>query len=207
MGDSLMIVVVDYEAGNMSSVVNMLRKVGASAKISREPEEILSADKLCLPGVGHFDYGMKRIRSLNLIEPLNEFVCKMKKPILGICLGAQMLGKGSEEGGSPGLGWIDMYCNRFPQNDVLKVPHMGWNTISVKNDSPLFSKEVDRDTRFYFVHSYYIKCNEVGDIIATTNHGVEFVSVVQRENIMGTQFHPEKSHRYGLKLMQMFADI
>jgi glutamine amidotransferase len=184
----------------------MLRKVGANTIISSDPKEILAADKLLLPGVGHFDHGMKMLNSSGLRSTLDHFALELCKPVLGICLGAQILGISSEEGNSPGLGWIDMRCRRLPIAPGLRVPHMGWNQVDLKSTSPLFLK-ADFDARYYFVHSYYMECKEISDVIGTCHHGIDFTCAVQRNNIFGTQFHPEKSLRHGLALLRAFAEM
>lgn len=201
-----MIVVVDYGVGNLSSVSNMLRKAGADVCVSKDPAQILAADKLLLPGVGHFDHGMKMLHASGLHEVLDDFALNLRRPVLGICLGAQILGKGSEEGSTPGLGWLDMECRRFEAMPGIRVPHMGWNQIVRRKASPLLD-EMAEDARFYFVHSYRMICDRAEDVLATATHGVEFVCAVQRANIMGTQFHPEKSLRHGLALMRSFVEL
>lgn len=201
-----MIVVVDYGVGNLSSVGNMLRKAGADVCVSRDPAEIRRADKLLLPGVGHFDHGMKMLNASGLREAIDRFALELRRPVLGICLGAQILGKGSEEGDAPGLGWIDMECHRFEAMPGIRVPHMGWNQIVRKKPSPLLD-QMAGDARFYFVHSYRMSCAQSEDVLATAAHGVEFICAVQRANIMGTQFHPEKSLRHGLALMRSFVEL
>lgn len=201
-----MIVIVDYGVGNLSSVHNMLRKAGANVMVSNQPSDILVADKIVLPGVGHFDYGMKMLNESGLREALDTFVLEMKKPVLGICLGAQILGKGSEEGNTAGLGWIDMHCKCIPATEGLRVPHMGWNKIAIKQQVPLFTHATP-DARYYFVHSYYMNCMNAEDIAATAHHGIPFTCAVQRGNIYGTQFHPEKSLRHGLAVMKAFEQI
>jgi len=200
-----MIVVVNYGVGNLSSVHNMLRKAGAEVIISDQPADILAADKLLLPGVGHFDYGMKMLNDSGLRVALDIFALELKKPVLGICLGAQILGKGSEEGNTPGLGWIDMGCKRLPAAEGLRVPHMGWNKIQRVKPSPLLDGMTE-DARYYFVHSYYMECANKEDIAATANHGITFTCAVQRGNLYGTQFHPEKSLRHGLAVMKAFVE-
>ena len=170
---------------------------------STDPNEIKKASKLILPGVGHFNHGMKMLRDSRLIDPLQELVFEKKIPLLGICLGAQILGKGSEEGEEPGLGWIDMECKRFPKADNLPVPHMMWNKLNLKRDTPLLNKR-SADARYYFVHSYYMNCANEANVVATTSYGVEFASVVQQDNIMGMQFHPEKSLKHGMAIMTEF---
>lgn len=201
-----MIVVVDYGVGNLSSVVNMLRKAGGEVCVSHDPGEISAAEKLLLPGVGHFDHGMKMLNGSGLRDAIDRYALESKRPVLGICLGAQILGKGSEEGLTPGLGWIDMVCQRFEAGPGIRVPHMGWNQIVCKKSSPLL-REMREDARFYFVHSYRMQCADPSDVLATTTHGIEFACAVQHGNIFGTQFHPEKSLRHGLALMKSFVEL
>jgi glutamine amidotransferase len=200
------VLIVNYGVGNLSSVQNMLRKAGVEASISNKPEEILTANKLILPGVGHFDYGMKMLNQSGIRDALDRFALELRRPVLGICLGAQILGLGSEEGDSPGLGWIDMQCRRFPSTRDLRVPHMRWNQISLKRPSLLFDN-ADKDARYYFVHSYYMHCTNDSDVLGTSRYGIEFTSAVEHANIYGTQFHPEKSLRHGLAVMRAFAEI
>jgi len=200
-----MIVIVDYGVGNLLSVQNMIRKAGGEAVISGDPGQILEAEKLLLPGVGHFDHGMKMLNASGLREPLDRFALELRRPVLGICLGAQILGKRSEEGQTPGLGWIDMECRRIPATPGIRVPHMGWNRLNVRKPSPLL-RELGEDTRFYFVHTYCMHCENPSDVLATTVHGVEFTCAVERGNIAGTQFHPEKSLRHGLAVMHAFVE-
>ncbi|MFZ4125054.1 MAG: imidazole glycerol phosphate synthase subunit HisH [Rickettsiales bacterium] len=201
-----MIVVVNYGVGNLSSVHNMLRKAGADVMVSDKPSDILAANKLLLPGVGHFDYGMKMLNESGLRAALDTFALELKKPVLGICLGAQILGKGSEEGSAAGLGWIDMVCKRIPAAEGLRVPHMGWNKIQRVKPTPLLDG-VTEDARYYFVHSYYMQCAHSEDIAATANHGITFTCAVAHNTIFGTQFHPEKSLRHGLALMKAFVEM
>lgn len=198
-----MIVIIDYGVGNLKSVENMLHKAQAPVAISSDPAEIEKADKLILPGVGHFNHGMRMLRKSGLIDVLNRSALETRKPILGICLGSQIIGKGSEEGDEPGLGWIDMQCVRFPQSEGFRVPHMAWNELELKRPCSLFAN-MDDNSRYYFVHSYYMQCANDDDAVATTTYGVPFTSVVQRDNIFGTQFHPEKSLRFGRALLQSF---
>jgi imidazole glycerol-phosphate synthase subunit HisH len=201
------VVIIDYGMGNIRSVMNKIQRAGHEALVSYDQEIIRSADKLILPGVGHFLNGMKRLGERNLIDILNERVLNDKVPILGICLGMQLLTRFSEEGNTPGLGWIDAETVRFKLNDIRhKVPHMGWNSVERKKESPLF-KDIPDNRQYYFVHSYHVKCNCVGDILTTTNYGYEFDSSVQKENIFGTQFHPEKSHEWGEKILNNFLNL
>jgi imidazole glycerol-phosphate synthase subunit HisH len=204
-----MIVIIDYGMGNLGSILNMLKKIGALAKVSSDAQEIDQADKLILPGVGAFDTGMHRLAELNLIDLLNDKVLSRKTPTLGVCLGMQLLTKRSEEGVLPGLGWIDGETIHFrfdPKQANLKIPHMGWNTITIRRGGNLF-EELNGESRFYFAHSYHVVCNQPEDILTTTNYGYECVSALQRENIMGAQFHPEKSHKFGMKLLKNFAEL
>jgi glutamine amidotransferase len=201
-----MITVVDYDAGNVGSVVNICRKAGGKATISADPREIAKADKLILPGVGHFGRAMERLRKNGLVDAMNEAVLERRRPVLGICLGMQLLSRHSEEGDAEGLGWIDARTVRFrpePGSD-LKVPHMGWNAVEVANDDPLLAG-LPEEPRFYFVHTYYVDAANPADVMLTTTHGRAFCSGVRHGNIRGTQFHPEKSHRYGLTLIRNFV--
>lgn len=197
-----MITIIDI-GGNVGSISNMLKRVGLKSKISSDANDIEIADRLILPGVGAFDSGMKEIHSKNLIEVLAKKVLTERTPILGVCLGMQLFTKRSEEGVLPGLGWIDAETTRFRTN--LRIPHMGWNTLNRK-DQPIF-RNTPKGERFYFVHSYHVMCNDQSNVIATTNYGYDFASVIQKENIIGVQFHPEKSHRFGMTLLKNFSEI
>lgn len=202
-----MIIIIDYGMGNLGSILNMLRKIGAEARISSDPGEIENSDKIIIPGVGAFDSGMTNLTKMDLIPVLYEKVINRKTPFLGICLGMQLLTKKSEEGSLPGLGWLDAETKRFSfgSEQRLKIPHMGWNMIAVKKESPLL-QEMYSEPRFYFVHSYHVVCNDPNDVLATTYYGYDFVSSVQRGNIFGVQFHPEKSHKCGMKLLKNFVE-
>lgn len=195
--------------GNVGSIQSMLKKIGTPSIISGSTDDIQRAGKLILPGVGAFDNGMKNIAELGLLPVLNKQVLEKGTPILGICLGMQLLTEKSEEGGLPGLGWIEGRTIRFrfdAQRKDLKIPHMGWNTVKVRKEGPLFTGMED-SPRFYFVHSYYVTCSRQEDVLGTTEHGYEFTSAIRRANIMGTQFHPEKSHRFGITLLENFARL
>lgn len=201
-----MIVVIDYGMGNSGSVVNMLKRIGQSVILSSSADDIKNASRLILPGVGSFDNGMQNLRNLGLLDVLNEKVLSDKTPILGICLGMQLYCKKSEEGREDGLGWLDAKTVRFSfdeSSQQLKIPHMGWNSVHVCQDSSLLNN-LDDEKRFYFVHSYHVQCNDPADVLTRTNYGIEFTSAVCRGNILGTQFHPEKSHRFGLEFFQAF---
>lgn len=204
-----MIAIVDYGTGNVASIANMLKKVGHAARITSDPDQIAQADKLILPGVGAFDVGMSNLHKLNLIDILARRVLAEKTPILGICLGAQLFMRGSEEGKLAGLGWIDGQVVRFSETKAgkpLKVPHMNWNFIEPRKKSKLFIEMYD-DPRFYFVHSYHFALNCQEDTLAQTTYGYSFASALERENIIGVQFHPEKSHKFGMKVLHNFAEI
>lgn len=204
-----MITIVDYKMGNLGSIQNMLKKIGTPAQITSDPEVILKAEKIILPGVGGFSGGMTNLKEMNLLEVLDIKAQKEKVPVLGICLGMQLLGNSSEEGPGQGLGWIPSSSHRFQfleKDTRLKVPHIGWNYINKKRTHPLL-EQTDETTRFYFVHSYYVRCNTDDHVIATSQYGIEFHSIIGRDNIMGAQFHPEKSHRYGMTLLQNFSKV
>jgi glutamine amidotransferase len=202
-----MIVIVNYGLGNLESIKNMLKKVGFESVISSNPEEIRKASKLILPGVGAFDNGMNNLHDFRIIPVLEEGVFEKKIPILGICLGMQLFTKRSEEGKMPGLGWIDGETIRFQFNEEkrkLRIPHMGWNIVEIRQRDPLF-EEMYSEPRFYFVHSYHVICRSEEDVLTQTFYGYEFVSSVRKENIYGVQFHPEKSHKFGMKLLDNFV--
>lgn len=201
-----MIIIIDYGMGNIGSILNMLKKIGAEGRISSDPDEIRGADRLILPGVGAFDQGMANLERMGLIPVLNERVRNGGTPVLGICLGMQLMTKSSEEGKAAGLGWIDARTVRFRHAPSLnlKVPHMGWNLIEQKKESPLLAG-MYTDPRFYFVHSFHAVCADPSDVLTSTHHGYEFTSSFQRGNIIGVQFHPEKSHKYGMKLLSNWA--
>jgi len=202
-----MIAVINYKMGNLESVHNMLKRIGAVAAITADVAEIKAAEKLILPGVGAFDAGMENLRDLGLLEVIREKAVAKQTPILGICLGMQLLTKKSEEGSKEGIGLIDAETKKFDFKAIdqdLKIPHMGWNTVKVKNETGLF-KGLEEDCRFYFVHSYHVVCNDQADVLAVTNYGYDFVSAVGKGNILGVQFHPEKSHRFGMELLNNFV--
>ena len=199
-----MIVIVDYGMGNLGSIANMIKKVGYKSIITSDLKELKKATKLILPGVGSFDNGMRNLKELGMIEVLNQKVLIEKTPVLGICLGMQLMTKSSEEGKLSGLGWIDAETKKFV-SDTLKIPHMGWNIIKHQKNSQLFD-EIEREKRFYFVHSYCVSCNQEADILTNTNYIQDFVSSFEKENIVGVQFHPEKSHKFGMNLIKNFVE-
>ena len=203
-----MIVIIDYGMGNLRSISKAFERLNIKSLISAKKEDIDNADKLILPGVGHFGNGMKNLHDLDIIEILLKKVTLDKAPILGICLGLQLFTKFSEEGNVEGLGLIDGETKRFDfidKSDNLKVPHMGWNTAQIKKENKLFDFSIEE--LYYFVHSYHITCNDKNDILASTTYGYEFTSGIQKDNVYGTQFHPEKSHSAGLKILKNFSCI
>jgi glutamine amidotransferase len=204
-----MIAILDYNMGNVSSVKNMLKKLGFDAEVVSSPSVLKQASKIIVPGVGSFDYGVHSLDQLGLTEVIKEKAFVEKTPILGICLGMQLLTNGSEEGELPGLGLIEGYTQRFSRKIIeknYKIPHMGWNFIEQKNDSRLLD-DLDSESRFYFVHSYHVICDNDISSIAVANYGYEFTCVIQKENVYGVQFHPEKSHRYGMQLLKNFVEL
>jgi len=198
-----MIVIIDYDMGNVGSIKNMLKYLGYESLITSDLDEIEKAEKLILPGVGAFDNGMKNLEPM--IEVLNNKVLDNKTPILGICLGMQLMTKKSEEGKLSGLKWIDAETKKLKIKENLKIPHMGWNLVDIQNKKTLF-KNMYENARFYFVHSYYVECKDKNDILALTSHSNKFVSSFQKKNVYGTQFHPEKSHKFGMRLLKNFVE-
>jgi glutamine amidotransferase len=204
-----MITIIDYGVGNIKAFYNIFSKLSVNVKIAQKPEDLLNATKLILPGVGHFDYAMKRFSESGMLKVVDDMVMNHNIPILGICVGMQMLAKSSEEGVMPGLGWIDATVKKIDADlltQTTRLPHMGWNDVSVKIKNPLL-KNLDFNSRFYFLHSYYFNPNLESDSIAFSNYGKEFTCVVNHKNIFGVQFHPEKSHHYGIQLLNNFANI
>jgi len=200
-----MTVILDYGIGNVSSIYNMMNRLGIQSMISGKELDVMNADKIILPGVGHFDYCMKQLKHADFFETLNLKVLKEKTPVLGVCVGCQMLMESSEEGVESGLGWVSGKVVKFNIESLpvgLKVPHMAWTDVDVKQNHRLYSDILD--PRFYFVHSYHLLCNDTNDITATETYGYEFVASVQKGNIQGVQFHPEKSHKFGMKLYENF---
>lgn len=203
------IAIIDYGLGNPLSIQKMLRKAGAKEVVLTNNIELLQeADKLVLSGVGHFAKGMENLRKLDLIPFLNELVLIQKKPILGICLGMQLMTSWSEEGNCKGLNWVDATTEKFRfDNTTMKIPHMSWSDTTF-HKSP-FDKKVfeEMPPRFYYVHSYYVKCNEVNDVLCTAEYGCQFVSGFIKDSVIGVQFHPEKSHVFGQAFLQEFINL
>lgn len=203
-----MIAIINYGMGNLGSVKRKLDRIGISSVITNNQEEVRRADKLILPGVGHFASAVKELKCRSLWDVLNKEVLVSKKPILGICLGMQLMACHSEEGDAKGFGWFDANVVRFSIRDTLnfKIPHIGWNTIQLEKTDTLF-EGLDLQKGFYFVHSYHIMCNDRSDILCTTLYEYSFVSGIHKENIFGLQFHPEKSHDTGEELLKNFVKI
>ena len=199
------VAIIDYGLSNSNSVLNMIKWIGGDGAITSDEEKIRNATHLILPGVGAFDSGMENLEKSGLIDTLNEEVLINKKPIMGICLGMQLLLNSSEEGRKNGLGWIDGKSKKFTfDNAKFKIPHMGWNYINIKQDSNII-KNLDK-SKFYFVHSFYVEAKQE-NILTTTKYEKEFVSGVKQDNIYGFQFHPEKSHKYGMQLFKNFLGM
>lgn len=202
----MLVIVVDYGVGNLRSVTKALEFLGCQAKLTSDPDEVVKAKKLVLPGVGAFGAGMENLRRLNLIEPIKDAV-KRGTPLLGICLGLQLLFEESEEMGQhEGLKLVRGKVVRFPEIDGIRIPHMGWNSICIRNREPLFVGVPD-ESMVYFVHSYFPVPEDESVVAATTEHGVEFVSAIAVDNIFGTQFHPEKSSQVGLQILRNFINL
>ncbi|WP_417624806.1 imidazole glycerol phosphate synthase subunit HisH [Paremcibacter congregatus] len=209
----MVITIVDYGLGNLGSIANIVRKCGGTPQITSNVEYIKNAEKIILPGVGAFDNGMSRINELGFADILRKKAIVDKVPILGICLGMQLLTRSSNEGKINGLGLIDAIVKKFEfdksDEEKKKVPHMGWNFVQVVSDCSLLRKTdyPIEDPRFYFVHSYYVKCNDQADVVGVTRYGHDFVSVFHKNNIYGMQFHPEKSHKFGMSVFRDFINL
>lgn len=200
-----MIAIVDYDIGNIAAVFNMLMRLGLRSVVTANTQDIERASKIILPGNGSFDACMKNLRASGLIPVLEEKVLAQKVPLLGICVGAQMLGTKSEEGEESGLGWLNLQVSRFPDIKGLRIPHMGWTEVWAHNKNNPLLEDMEAGARFYFVHSYYMAPNNPEEIMLSAKYGIEFAAGVSRDNIAGVQFHPEKSHRFGKQLLNSFA--
>lgn len=202
------IAIVDYSMGNLNSVYKKIAKLNAHCIVSSSVEQILKADKIIIPGVGHFAKAVENLKSTGLWDVLNEIALIQKKPILGICLGMQLMAKKSEEGNVDGFGWLDAEVVRFKVSDEIKfkVPHIGWNQISIAKDSKIM-KGLDSKSEFYFVHSYHFKNSNKIDILNETEYDYTFTSAIEKENIFGVQYHPEKSHDAGETLLKNFIEL
>ena len=200
-----MIAIIDYKIGNIAAVANMLHRIGLLCRITADPLEVAAADHIILPGNGSFDACMRNLRASGMIPVLEDRVLRDGVPLLGICVGAQMLGAESEEGQELGLGWLDMRVRRFPDLPGLKVPHMGWNQVTPMQPKNHLTQGMTEDARFYFTHSYFMEPANRDDVLLQASYGIEFAAGVCRSNIAGVQFHPEKSHRFGKQLLTAFG--
>ena len=202
------LVIIDYGIGNHFSVQKKMNRLDYDVITTNDPDEIKSADKIILPGVGHFGKAMENLKKLNLITTLHQEVLKNNKPIFGICLGMQLMASRSDEGDTEGLNWFDATVNRFKIKNQLKykVPHTGWNQVEISKSSNLM-KQIDDLSEFYFVHAYHFSCNDATDVLCYTDYESKFVSAVERNNIFGVQFHPEKSHDVGMQLLKNFIEL
>lgn len=205
---SARIVIVDYRTGNLNSIRRTLDRIGSPSIISSDPKDVTEADKIILPGVGHFAKAMANLKELKLLDPLNEAVLIKRKPVLGICLGMELMAITSEEGDTPGLRWLDAGAVRLKISASTrhKVPHMGWNSIQIRKASALM-KGVGDLSEFYFAHSYHLQIKDRSDLLNETEYGVTFPSAVERNNIFGVQYHPEKSHGSGVRVLKNFIDL
>ena len=204
-----MITIINYGVGNISAFQNVYKRLNIPTKIATTSEDLVNAEKLILPGVGSFDYAMSQLNASGMREKLDKLVLEEKVPVIGICVGMQMMGNRSDEGKLDGLKWIDSQILKFDEtliNQRTKLPHMGWNDVTPIKNHPLFFG-LEKEAIFYFLHSYYFKCNNPSDSIAISDYGISFSSAVNNKNIFGIQFHPEKSHQYGEKLLYNFAKL
>jgi imidazole glycerol-phosphate synthase subunit HisH len=207
LGDSsALITIVDYGTSNLGSIQNMIRKIGGRSVVASRPEQLRAADKIIIPGVGAFDAGMRKLTESGMVPVLNRKVLQDQVPVLGVCLGMQLMTRGSHEGELEGLGWVPAFTRRFDGEAGLRVPHMGWNLVRARKQIPLLAS-MPAEARFYFAHSYCVACDDPADVLLETDYGpVCFTSGFQRANILGAQFHPEKSHRFGMWLLRNFME-
>ena len=203
-----MIAILDYGIGNLKSIYNMFKKVGVESIITSDIETIKKADKYLLPGVGSFDHAMTSLENSGMREKLDELVLEKKIPVIGICVGMQMLAKSSEEGTLNGLGWIDGIVKKFDKSKIKNapLPHMGWNNLIMEKKNKIFDN-LEENPRYYFLHSYYFECENKEDVIATATYGEKFDCMINHKNIYGIQCHPEKSHHNGMQLLKNFGEL
>ncbi|QDP85844.1 imidazole glycerol phosphate synthase subunit HisH [Chryseobacterium sp. SNU WT5] len=204
-----MITIIDYGVGNINAFVNVYKRVDVPVRIAKTSADLEGSEKLILPGVGHFDYAMSKLNNSGMRETLDDLVLEQKVPVIGICVGMQMMANYSDEGNVEGLKWIDASVKKFDESKIhqaTRLPHMGWNDVKPVKDVALF-QGLERDAIFYFLHSYYFECNNSDDVMAISDYGIEFASAAHHENKYGIQFHPEKSHHYGEILLHNFAKL
>ena len=204
-----MITIIDYGVGNISAFENVYKRLNIPTKVAKTALDLENAEKLILPGVGAFDYAMTQLNNSGMRDKLDNLVQKDCIPVIGICVGMQMMGNRSQEGKLDGLGWINGEILKFDEKLIdqrTKLPHMGWNDVLPRSGEPLFNG-LEQDAIFYFLHSFYFKCNDIENSIAKSEYGIQFTSAVKHNNIMGIQFHPEKSHQYGETLLDNFAKL
>tara|TARA_B100000965_G_scaffold24911_2_gene18733 strand:+ start:10242 stop:10856 length:615 start_codon:yes stop_codon:yes gene_type:complete len=201
-----MISIINYGLGNVTAFKNIYKRLNIDCKIVSDNNDLKKASKIVLPGVGAFDWAMDKLNESGMRETLDKLVLEKEVPIIGICVGMQMMAKSSEEGVRDGLGWIDARVKKFTIDKNIVLPHMGWNDIELANKCLLF-QDLELNSRFYFLHSYYFKENNVSDVVTKTTYGSSFTSSVKKNNIYGIQFHPEKSHHWGEKLLKNFSNI
>lgn len=204
-----MIAIVDYGSGNIQAIKNIYKRLNIACEFVSDPAELLKAERIILPGVGAFDESMRQLAESGMQAALNECVLERKVPVLGVCVGMQIMAVRSDEGELPGLGWFDASVCKFDANNIQhkpKIPHMGWNSVQAARQHGIFQNVVGEDG-FYFLHSYYFDCNDAADVLATTKYGHQFSCAVNKGNIYGFQFHPEKSHQNGINLFKNFAEV
>jgi imidazole glycerol-phosphate synthase subunit HisH len=198
-----MITIIDYGLGNILAFVNLYKRLNIPVAVAKNADDLKGASKLILPGVGAFDHAMQLLQAAGMRDALDELVLRQRMPVLGVCVGMQILARSSDEGALPGLGWIDGCVSQFT---ARRLPHMGWNDVSPAAASPLFAG-LETEARFYFLHSYYFDCAAREHVLATSEYGINFACAVRSDNIYGVQFHPEKSHHYGTRLLKNFAEL
>ena len=204
-----MVTIIDYGVGNIFAFQNVFKRLNIPSRIAKSEDDLTNIDKLILPGVGHFDYAMSQLNKSGMRNRLDELVLIEKIPVIGICVGMQMMARKSDEGILDGLGWIEAEVKKFDESTInhhTKLPHMGWNDVTPNKNHPLF-RGLEKEAIFYFLHSFYFKCLDEKNSISKTDYGINFSSSVQNDNIYGIQFHPEKSHSYGEKLLENFAKL
>ncbi len=204
-----MITIIDYGVGNVLAFVNVYNRLNIPVTVAKSADNLRNASRLILPGVGSFDHAMQQFDQSGMRQLVEQLVMRDKLPIIGICVGMQMLAKSSDEGNLPGLGWIDGTVKKFDLSAMppdTNLPHMGWNDVAPVAEGGLF-KGMEKDSRFYFLHSFYFECHQQSNVLAVSDYGGNFSCAVQRDNVFGVQFHPEKSHHFGSQLLKNFSEV